>query len=241
LEHNKSPRCPSPATSESNPSLSPPPFTPSHRRERILFQVYCSGVSLPRSVTPDLVPEWILSMLSLITSHNICDHLMWQGLVNCWLWIESANGYDIGTPLRDIPDTFPHTAIGWFNRRRAVNWRPNTDKYGSPQEQVRAVHRYWHDLQPNWRIQRDGTISGWYVPYPTDDVWQGDYSVFHFGGIDGWPNIIVPLFFAAGEFWEGNGFPEFSDEWHACVSDISWVLHWVMFEKMHPQAAYRRG
>jgi hypothetical protein len=185
-----------------------------YSRELMLQDFTDQGITMPDGAPP---PDWILSLLSLLTGENICGVLVWRDVLNLWLQLEQLGGYAIGNALSEIPDLFPDTALGWFNNRRSVNWRPRCDDYGGCEVQVHAAYRYWRYLQPSWRVDEEGVVGG--------DA--GDFSALCMSGLDGWPNILVAFFFAAGDFWAGNG-TEVSDAWICYVQDIKIAMGGIL-------------
>jgi hypothetical protein len=143
--------------------------------------------------------------------------LVWRDVLNLWLQLEQLSGYAMGSALSEIPDAYPDTALGWFNSRRSINWRPRCEIYGSCEVQAHAAHSYWRYLQPSWRVDEKGVIGGG----------VGDFSALRLSGLDGWPNILVPFFFAAGDFWAGNGV-EVSEAWLCYVQDIKTTMGCIL-------------
>jgi hypothetical protein len=177
-----------------------------YSREAVLTKFEHRGVPLPDKNT---LPDWVLSLLLLLTSEGLYDVPVWRDVLTLWLQLEQLNGYAVGTNLIDIPDLYPATALGWFNSRRSISWRPRCDNYGSFELQTIAAGQYWRYLQPSWRVNGEGFVGG--------EV--GDFSALSMPGLDGWPNVLVAFFFAAGDFGAEGG-AEISEGWLIHVNDI---------------------
>jgi hypothetical protein len=181
-----------------------------YSRETILAECARRGLAVPDG---DPLPAWIISLLVMLTSEGLYEIPVWRDVLGLWLRLEQLNGYTIGVDLTEIPDLYPSTAMGWFNNRRSINWRPRCDKYGTCETQVLAAYQYWRYLQPSWRIGGEGFVRG--------D--EGDFSALSMLGLDGWPTVLVAFFFAAGDFCGGGGV-EVSEDWVTYVGDIKTAM-----------------